>query len=336
MTVSDLPALNATLNATSAVLLLDRLVPDPPRPHRAQHRAVMIAAFCTSIGVPCLLPDLPRAGRLEALHRPGPIRIVYFTILLTHTILAAAIVPMVLMTLSRGLKRRDDSPPRDRALDDAAVAVCVGDGCHRLPDALPSLTGPANARVSGRVERGIMVAVSAPAALAEPVVFNPHVIAGSAALVIALLSLLVYLYRRRHFILWWVGAWALLTVSMFALSLTYGSAKLDAAAFGFSQFMGVLASLAFVVAADAYRQRPRLRRSYGLGLLPVAICLHPRFRPRWDGRVVFGPGHLLIAGGMAAAALAHLLLLRCRRACSARPSSAARCWRSPPSTSGWA
>ena len=43
----------------------------------------------------------------------GPIRIVYFTILITHVVLAAAIVPMVLMTLSRGLKRQD---ARHRAL----------------------------------------------------------------------------------------------------------------------------------------------------------------------------------------------------------------------------
>jgi uncharacterized membrane protein YozB (DUF420 family) len=39
--------------------------------------------------------------------KEGPIRIVYFTILLTHTVLAAAIVPMVLLSLSRGLKRQD-------------------------------------------------------------------------------------------------------------------------------------------------------------------------------------------------------------------------------------
>ena len=45
----------------------------------------------------------------------------------------------------------------------------------------------------------------------ESAVLNPHVIAGAAAIVIALLSLLVYVYRRRLFILWWVGAWLLIT-----------------------------------------------------------------------------------------------------------------------------
>lgn len=155
--------------------------------------------------------------------------------------------------------------------------------------------------------------MSAPLALAaESAVLNPHVIAGSSALVIAVLSLLVYFFRRRLFILWWFGAWVLLTASMFALSLTYGSEKLDAAAYGVSQFMGVLASLAFVVAADAYRQRPNLRRGYGFALLAIAIffILLP---VALGSRVVFGMGHLLIAGAMATAAVAHLLLWRSAR-----------------------
>ena len=38
----------------------------------------------------------------------GPIRTVYFTILITHTILAAAIVPLVLITSSHGLRERFD------------------------------------------------------------------------------------------------------------------------------------------------------------------------------------------------------------------------------------
>ena len=106
MTVSDLPALNATLNATAAVLLaigwmLIR------RGRIAQHRAVMIAAFCTSVLF--LISYLTYHAQIGSKHFPGTgnIRIVYFTILLTHTVLAAAIVPLVLITLSRGLKRND-------------------------------------------------------------------------------------------------------------------------------------------------------------------------------------------------------------------------------------
>lgn len=143
----------------------------------------------------------------------------------------------------------------------------------------------------------------------ESTVINPHLLAGSAAMVIALLLLLVYLYRRRLFILWWMSAWILLAGSMTAGARPYGNARLGWMAYGIGQFMGVLSSLTFVVAADAYRQRPRLRRVYGLVLLPVAIYFV--FLPVALGpAIVFPLGHLLIAGGMAAAAGAHLLLLR--------------------------
>ena len=112
MTVSDVPAINATLNATCAVLLMTGyfLI---RRGRVAQHRAVMIAAFCTSVVF--LISYLTYHAQVGS--RPfqgqGPIRVVYFTILLTHTVLATLIVPMVLVTLWRGLKRRDD---RHRAI----------------------------------------------------------------------------------------------------------------------------------------------------------------------------------------------------------------------------
>jgi putative membrane protein len=106
VTVSDLPTLNAALNATCFVLLtigytLIR------RGRVAQHRAVMIAAFCTSVIF--LVSYLIYHAHIGSKPFPGQgsIRYLYFTILLTHTVLAAAIVPLVLMTLSRGLKRQD-------------------------------------------------------------------------------------------------------------------------------------------------------------------------------------------------------------------------------------
>jgi len=106
VSVSDLPALNATLNATAAVLLavgwtLIR------RGRVAQHRKVMIAAFGVSVAF--LISYLVYHAQVGSVRftKPGAIRIVYFTILISHTILAAAIVPMVLLSLSRGLKRQD-------------------------------------------------------------------------------------------------------------------------------------------------------------------------------------------------------------------------------------
>ena len=112
MGVSDLPALNATLNATCFVLLTIGYV--LIRSGRVtQHRAVMIAAFCTSVLFLTSYVIYHAQAGSKPFPGQGPIRIVYFTILITHVVLAAAIVPMVLMTLSRGLKRQD---VRHRAL----------------------------------------------------------------------------------------------------------------------------------------------------------------------------------------------------------------------------
>jgi uncharacterized membrane protein YozB (DUF420 family) len=105
VTVSDLPALNATLNATSAVLLTTGWILIR-RGRIAQHRAVMIAAVCTSaLFLISYLVYHAQVGSVP-FTKQGPIRAVYFTILLTHTVLAAAIVPLVLVTLTRGLRAR--------------------------------------------------------------------------------------------------------------------------------------------------------------------------------------------------------------------------------------
>lgn len=111
MTVADLPALNATLNAVAAILLVVGYVLIRQRRWR-QHRAVMLAAFGTStLFLISYLVYHANAGS-----RPftgvGPIRIVYFTILLTHVVLAATIVPLALVTLSRGLRARYDRHAR--------------------------------------------------------------------------------------------------------------------------------------------------------------------------------------------------------------------------------
>ena len=69
-----------------------------------QHKQVMIAAF--SVSVAFLVSYLVYHAQVGSVRftKHGPIRILYFSILLTHTVLAATIVPLVLMSLSRGLK----------------------------------------------------------------------------------------------------------------------------------------------------------------------------------------------------------------------------------------
>ena len=107
MTVTDLPAVNATLNATCAVLLVIGWILIK-RGRIRQHRAVMIAAVSTSaVFLASYLVYHAQVGSVR-FTGTGAIRTIYFTVLLTHTILAAAIVPMVLVTLSRGLTGKYD------------------------------------------------------------------------------------------------------------------------------------------------------------------------------------------------------------------------------------
>jgi protein SCO1/2/putative membrane protein len=106
--MSFLPALNAVLNTTAAALLawgwtLIR------RGHREKHRRVMLAAFATSVlFLTSYLVYHAQAGSVR-FQKTGPIRTVYLTILLTHTVLAAAVAPLALVTLTRALKGRFES-----------------------------------------------------------------------------------------------------------------------------------------------------------------------------------------------------------------------------------
>lgn len=104
--LADFPAINATLNATSAVLLITGRRFIAARRIEA-HKRTMIAAFCTSSVFLCFY--LYYHAHIGSRHftGPNPWRAIYLTILLTHTVLAAVIVPLILMSLSRGLKRQD-------------------------------------------------------------------------------------------------------------------------------------------------------------------------------------------------------------------------------------
>ena len=105
MSIHDLPAVNATLNATSGVLLVVAYLLIRAR-RIEQHRRVMIAAFATSsLFLICYLVYHAQVGSVP-FKRQGFVRPLYFTILLTHVTLAAAVLPLAIVTLSRGLKAR--------------------------------------------------------------------------------------------------------------------------------------------------------------------------------------------------------------------------------------
>ena len=103
---SDLATVNACLNATSALLLV--------LGHRAikryaidRHRLLMLSASVTSaLFLVSYVTYHVKAGATR-FAGPGPVRVVYFAILVSHTILAVAVLPLALRTLYLGLRRRD-------------------------------------------------------------------------------------------------------------------------------------------------------------------------------------------------------------------------------------
>src|SRR5258705_7976921 len=105
ISVHDLPAVNATLNALSGVLLLTGYVLIRRR-RIEQHRRVMLAAFASSsLFLVCYLVYHAQVGSVR-FTRQGFVRPLYYTILVTHVTLAASVVPLALITLTRGLKGR--------------------------------------------------------------------------------------------------------------------------------------------------------------------------------------------------------------------------------------
>jgi uncharacterized membrane protein YozB (DUF420 family) len=105
MTIHDLPILNASLNAIGAILLLvaRRQI---KLGHRDTHKKLMITAFCVSTVF--LVSYVVYHANVGSVHFTGQgwVRPVYYLILFTHTVLAAAVPVLATITLIRGLKAR--------------------------------------------------------------------------------------------------------------------------------------------------------------------------------------------------------------------------------------
>ena len=101
--LEDLPKLNAVLNATAAVLLVCAFILIR-RGQREAHKRVMLAAF--TVSVLFLISYLTYHAQVGSVHYPhsGAIRSVYLSILFTHTVLAAAVPVLAIITLRRGLR----------------------------------------------------------------------------------------------------------------------------------------------------------------------------------------------------------------------------------------
>ena len=103
MNLALFPAINATLNATTAVLLVFGFIL-VKRKHIVAHKAAMLTACATSaLFLACYLYYHYHHG---ATHFPGQgiTRSIYFTVLISHTILAVVILPLIFKTLFHALR----------------------------------------------------------------------------------------------------------------------------------------------------------------------------------------------------------------------------------------
>jgi len=103
MTLADMPALNAGLNAASFCLLLAGFFFVRARRLSAHRNCMLAALACSTVFLACYLVYHARVGSVRFTGQ-GPIRALYFSVLATHTVLAALIVPLVLVTLVRALR----------------------------------------------------------------------------------------------------------------------------------------------------------------------------------------------------------------------------------------
>jgi uncharacterized membrane protein YozB (DUF420 family) len=105
VTIHDFPAINAALNALSGVLLLTGFALIKARRIEA-HRRCMLAAFAAStLFLICYVTYHAQVGSVR-FTRQGMVRPIYFTILITHVLLAASVLPLALITLAHGLRGR--------------------------------------------------------------------------------------------------------------------------------------------------------------------------------------------------------------------------------------
>lgn len=105
--LSDLPALNASLNSLSLLLLLTGYVCIRRR-YRTAHKRLMISAFCVSIAFLVSYVIYHSFGSEKRFEGQGWVRWFYFPMLISHIVLAATIPFLASWTLYLGLKGRFD------------------------------------------------------------------------------------------------------------------------------------------------------------------------------------------------------------------------------------
>lgn len=111
MSANDLPTLNAALNTTCAAFLLLGWILIRTGRREAHRRAMLAALTCSALFLVSYLVYHFQVGSVRFTGE-GPLRTVYFTLLLSHTILAVVIVPLVLVTVVRACRGRFEAHRR--------------------------------------------------------------------------------------------------------------------------------------------------------------------------------------------------------------------------------
>jgi putative membrane protein len=109
--LSDFPAVNACLNGLSTCFLVAGFVFIRRKSTNAHRNCMLGAVASSTLFLACYIYYHLHAGR-TVFKDPAWFRPIYLTLLLTHTVLAVAIVPMVIVTLIRALRRRFDQHKR--------------------------------------------------------------------------------------------------------------------------------------------------------------------------------------------------------------------------------
>ena len=111
ISVWQLPTVNAALNSLSAVFLFAGFLFIKSRKRSAHRLCMLSACACSTLFLISYLVYHYQVGSVP-FKGAGAVRLAYFAILISHTVLAAAVVPLALITLSRALRERFDAHRR--------------------------------------------------------------------------------------------------------------------------------------------------------------------------------------------------------------------------------
>jgi uncharacterized membrane protein YozB (DUF420 family) len=100
VSIHDLPLVNATLNGVAAILLITGYLFIRQRKINAHHRTMWSAFVVSCLFLVCYLFYHYNVGSVR-FDKPGPVRTIYLWILGTHTVLAAAVPFLAVITLTR-------------------------------------------------------------------------------------------------------------------------------------------------------------------------------------------------------------------------------------------